>query len=63
MELNPYASYLNGQDPITVLTATADNIRTLTSGLSEAQISTRHNPRKWSIREITAHLADCEVVF
>ena len=63
MELNPYASYLNGQDPITVLTATSDRIRTLTAGLDKAQINARPNPRKWSIREIAAHLADCEIVF
>jgi DinB superfamily len=63
MELNPYASYLNGQDPITVITATADRIRTLTAGFDEARINARPNPRKWSIREITAHLADCEIVF
>jgi DinB superfamily len=63
MELNPYAVYLNGQDPVTVITATADHIRTLTAGLSEAQINARPNPRKWSIREIAAHLADCELVF
>ncbi|MGD0443039.1 MAG: DinB family protein [Edaphobacter sp.] len=63
MELNPYASYLNGQDPIQVITTTADRIRTLTAGLDEAQINARPNPRKWSIREVTTHLADCEVVF
>ncbi len=63
MELNPYASFLNGQEPIPVLTATADRIRTLTASLSEAQINIRPNPRKWSIREIAAHLADCEIVF
>ena len=63
MELNPYATYLNGQDPISVLTATAGNIRTLTAHLAEPQIDTRPTPRKWSIREITTHLADCEVVF
>jgi hypothetical protein len=63
MELNPYASYLNGQDPLPVLSSTADRIRTLTSGLSEAQINTRPAPQKWSLCEIAAHLADCEIVF
>jgi hypothetical protein len=63
MELNPYASYLNGQDPLSVLSSTADRIRTLTSGLSEAQINTRPAPQKWSLCEIAAHLADCEIVF
>jgi uncharacterized damage-inducible protein DinB len=63
MELNPYAIYLNGQDPIPVLTSTADRIRTLTASLDPAQINTPPAPRKWSIREIAAHLADCETVF
>ncbi len=63
MELNPYASYLNGQDPMPVLSRTAERLRTLTSGLSTAQVETRPAPRKWSITEIAAHLADCEVVF
>jgi DinB superfamily len=63
MELNPYASYLDGQDPITVLSRTAERIRTLTANLTAAQVDTHPAPRKWSIREIAAHLADCEIVF
>jgi hypothetical protein len=63
MELNPYASYLNGQDPIPVLTSTAGRLQALTAGLTSAQINTTPAPRKWSIREIAAHLADCEIVF
>jgi uncharacterized damage-inducible protein DinB len=63
MELNPYASYLNGQEPVPVLAATADRIHALTAGLTDEQINTPPAPRKWSIREIVSHLADCEVVF
>ena len=63
MELNPYASFLNGQDPIPVLTTTAERLRTLTAGLSGAQINNPPAPGKWSICEIVAHLADCEIVF
>jgi len=63
MELNPYASYLNGQDPIPVLTTTAERLQTLTAGLTGSQINTPPAPRKWSICEIVAHLADCEIVF
>ncbi len=63
MELNPYASYLNGQDPIPVLSRTAERIRILTANLTTAQVDTHPAPRKWSIREIAAHLADCEIVF
>jgi hypothetical protein len=63
MELNPYASFLNGQDPMPVLTSTAERLQTLTAGLTGAQINTPPAPRKWSICEIVAHLADCETVF
>jgi hypothetical protein len=63
MELNPYASYLNGQDPIPVLTSTAERLQTLTASLTGAQINTTPAPGKWSICEIVAHLADCEIVF
>ena len=63
MELNPYAGFLNGQDPLPILSSTADRIRALTANLSETQIDARPAPRKWSIREITSHLADCETVF
>jgi hypothetical protein len=63
MELNPYATFLNGQDPIPVLTTTAQRLQTLTAGLTGAQINTPPAPRKWSICEIVAHLADCETVF
>jgi uncharacterized damage-inducible protein DinB len=63
MELNPYAKYLSGQDPIPVLTTTADRLRALTAGLNGAHVNTRPAPQKWSICEIATHLADCELVF
>jgi hypothetical protein len=63
MELNPYAKYLDGRDPIPVLFATSERLRSLTSALSVQQTDTPPAPNKWSIREIIAHLADCELVF
>lgn len=63
MELNPYAAYLGGQDPIRVLTTTAETLHSLTANLSGAHINRSPAPGKWSIREILAHLADCELVF
>jgi uncharacterized damage-inducible protein DinB len=63
MELNPYAKYLSGQDPIPVLTTTADRLRALAAGLNGAHVNTRPAPQKWSICEIATHLADCELVF
>jgi DinB superfamily len=63
MELNPYASSLNGRDPIPVLKATAERLHTLTARLSDTEVCTPPAPRKWSICNIITHLADCEIVF
>ncbi|HEY6376405.1 MAG TPA: DinB family protein [Edaphobacter sp.] len=63
MDLNPYASYLDGRDPIPVITSTTEHIRTLLEPLSPAQADAPPAPGKWSAREIIAHLADCELVF
>jgi hypothetical protein len=63
MELNPYAKYLDGQDPVPILFATADRLRSLTIDLSEEQINRPPAPNEWSIRIIIAHLADCELAF
>jgi hypothetical protein len=63
MELNPYAIYLNGQEPVPVLNTTAERLRTLTAGLTAAQVDNPPAPRKWSICNIVTHLADCEIVF
>ncbi|MEO6912283.1 MAG: DinB family protein [Edaphobacter sp.] len=63
MELNPYERFLAGQEPIPVLTTTADRLSALTATLSGAQIDRVPAPGKWSIREIAAHLADCEIVY
>jgi hypothetical protein len=63
MDVNPYAKFLDGKDPIPVLTSTVERLRALTAPLTPAQIDRSPAPDKWSIREITAHLADCETVF
>jgi uncharacterized damage-inducible protein DinB len=63
MELNPYAKYLAGQDPLPVIGSTAAQLQALTAPLSAAQLDQVPAPGKWSIREIVAHLADCELVF
>jgi uncharacterized damage-inducible protein DinB len=63
MDLNPYAKFLGAREPIPVLTTTVDRLHTLTASLSPAQIDRSPAPGKWSIREILAHLADCELVF
>jgi uncharacterized damage-inducible protein DinB len=63
MELNPYAIFLGRQEPIPIITVTAELLRSLIDPLSPAFIDRPPAPGKWSIREIVAHLADCELVF
>ena len=63
MDLNPYANFLDGKEPIPVLTTTIGHLRALTASLTPAQLDRSPEPGKWSIREIAAHLADCETVF
>lgn len=63
MELNPYAKFLGDREPIPVITATVERIRTLIATLTPLQADRSPAPGKWSIREIIAHLADCEMVF
>ena len=63
MELNPYAQFLGGQDPIPVITATSERLHTVIDPLAPAHADRAPAPGKWSIREIVAHLADCELVF
>ena len=63
MELNPYARYLGGEDPIPVLFTTVGRLQTLVAPLSMEQLAARPAPGKWSITEIVAHLADTEMVF
>jgi hypothetical protein len=60
--MNPYASFLGNRDPLKVLAATPGRIAMLTRQLSSRQLARRPAPGKWSIQEIIAHLADCELV-
>ena len=63
MELNPYAKFAAGHDPRAVLTATPGLLHQAVCALSPEQISAPIAPGKWSVRQIVAHLADCELVF
>lgn len=63
MELNPYARFLGDREPIPIITATVERIHALIDPLSPAQVDRSPAPDKWSIREILAHWADCELMF
>jgi uncharacterized damage-inducible protein DinB len=63
MELNPYAKFLAGRDPIAIVAATPALLTTLAQQLPPDQLAQRSPQGKWNAREIVAHLADCELVF
>ena len=63
MELNPYASFQAGKDPVEILRSTRAHLVTLTERLPAEQLALRTPVGKWNAREIVAHLADCELVF
>jgi uncharacterized damage-inducible protein DinB len=46
-----------------VIAATPAKLDGLLAGLSTEQSQTRPAPGKWSVREVMAHLADCEIAF
>ena len=60
---NPYAVHLGGQDPLAVIGATPEKVRSLLETIGEERAQQAPAPGKWSAREIVCHLADCEVAF
>src|SRR5688572_20752965 len=55
-------SNVDEQDPWDVLGSTATRLRQLIAGFDESTLARKPAPQRWSVREILAHLADCEVV-
>lgn len=61
--LNPYAAFLSGREPLTILDTTAGRLQFLTQTIGDDKIATPPVAGKWSARDILCHLADCEMVF
>ena len=62
--MNPYETFLNGQDPMTILRETVLTLPAKLAAHEEAGTTdTRPAPGKWTFREILAHMADTETVF
>jgi hypothetical protein len=59
----PYAEMLGGRDTAKVIAETPVRLGLILDGLSTAEIEARPAPGKWCVREIVAHLADCEIVW
>lgn len=55
-------SNVGSDDPWKVLESSAQRLRALVKGRSDADLSRQPAPGRWSTRAIVAHLADCEVV-
>ena len=63
MSLNPYAGALGQREPVEVIATTPEKLERLLGKLSPEQIERQPAPGKWSLREIMAHLADCDLAF
>jgi uncharacterized damage-inducible protein DinB len=61
--MNPYASFLGDRDPLAVISSTAGRLNDLLAKLGPHGVERSLAPGKWSVRQILAHLADCEVAF
>ncbi len=61
--LNPYRNFLGARDPLEVMAATPDTLRSLAGQLLGPKINLSYAPGKWTARQILCHLADCEIAF
>lgn len=63
MSLNPYAEALGANDPVAVIASTPEKLDALLSRVTPEQLEQRPAAGKWNLREMIAHLADCEIAF
>jgi len=63
MSVNPYAYAAAGRDPLEVMAETTAKLESLATRLTTEQMEARPAPGKWNVREVIAHLADCELAF
>ena len=63
MSVNPYAYAVAGVDPAVVIAETPERLAKMFMGLTVEEIDAKPASGKWSLREVVAHLADCEIAF
>ena len=63
MSVNPYAYAAAGLDPAVVIAETPARLAKVLAGMTAEEIDAVPAPGKWSVREVVAHLADCEIAF
>ena len=59
----PYAEALGGRDAQVVIAETPVRLARVLDSLTDEQAEVRPAPGKWCLREVMAHLADCEIAF
>lgn len=59
----PYRDALCEEDPQRVIGETPVRLAAFYDRLTEEQVEARPAPGKWNLREVMAHLADCELVW
>jgi hypothetical protein len=62
-ELNPYAKFLDGRRPESILASTASTLSSLINKIGPERSTVPPAPGKWSAADIICHLADCEIAF
>jgi uncharacterized damage-inducible protein DinB len=63
MSENPYAKYVQGEDLLLTLERTPARIERTVRAWPSGAFERSHAPRKWSARQVLAHLAQAEMVF
>ena len=59
----PYAEALGRQDAGVVIAATSARLAKVFESKSAEELEQRPAPGKWCLREVMAHLADCEIAW
>jgi uncharacterized damage-inducible protein DinB len=59
----PYAEALGPRDPQQVIAETPLRLMRVLEALTPEEIEAQPAPGKWSVREVVAHLADCEIAW
>ena len=63
MNHNPYAEALGENDVRAVLARTPERLAEIVGELTAEQVEAAPAPGKWSVREVLAHLVDCDTAF
>ncbi|SEG60563.1 DinB superfamily protein [Bryocella elongata] len=59
----PYLDVLGSDDPLETIRSTPARLAKVYDALTPEQLEARSAPGKWNLREVMAHLADCEVAW